>query len=41
MEENYAGITKPTDLDNYSSSFSERISKDELEIMIKNSGLIN
>jgi len=41
MEENYTGITKPTDLDNYSSSFSERISKDELEIMIKNSGLID
>ena len=41
MKENYAGITKLTDIDNYSSAFSEKISNKELEIMIKNSGLIN
>jgi UDP-N-acetylglucosamine 4,6-dehydratase len=41
MKENYTGITKLTDIDNYSSAFSEKISNKELEIMIKNSGLIN
>ena len=41
MKENYTGITKPTDIDNYSSAFSEKISNKELELMIKNSGLIN
>ncbi len=41
MKENYTGITKLTDIDNYSSAFSEKISNKELELMIKNSGLIN
>ena len=41
MQENYNGITKLVDLDNYSSAYSEKISNKEFEIMIKNSGLIN
>ena len=41
MKENYTGITKLTNIDNYSSAFSEKISNKELELMIKNSGLIN
>jgi UDP-N-acetylglucosamine 4,6-dehydratase/UDP-glucose 4-epimerase len=41
MQENYNGITKLADLDNYSSAYSEKISNKEFEIMIKNSGLIN
>ncbi len=41
IQEDYTGITKLTDIDNYSSAFSEKISNKELELMIKNSGLIN
>ena len=41
MEENYEGITKLKNLENYSSAFSEKISNNEFETMIKNSGLIN
>ena len=41
IQEDYTGITKLTDIDNYSSAFSEKISNEELELMIKNSGLIN
>ena len=41
MEENYNGITKLTNLENYSSAFSEKFSNDEFEMMIKNSGLLN
>ena len=41
MKQNYTGITKLTNIDNYSSAFSEKIPNKELEIMIKNSGLIN
>jgi len=41
ISDNYENITELTNLENYSSAFSEKISKNELEIMIKNSGLVD
>ena len=40
ITDNYDNISKLTNLENYSSAFSEKISKDELKLMIQNSGLI-
>ena len=41
INETYQGITKVENLKNYSSYIADKISKQELETMIKNSGLIN
>ena len=41
INETYQGITKVENLKNYSSYIVDKISKQELETMIKNSGLIN
>jgi hypothetical protein len=41
IQENYKGITKLTNLDNYSSAFSEKISDKMLEQMIKDCSLLD